>query len=183
MRLMMMATSTRKNSVNKKLIQLSAKLLEGKVQIHLVNFADYAVPLYDGDVNEQLGLPENAKKFIEHMNEVDGIILSVPEYNFSIPGTLKNLIDWISRDKPMPWAQKQILLMSASPSMVGGNRGLWHTRVPLEACGSFVYPDMFSLANAYNAFNTDGTLTDGELQRRLAVNLNSYVNYLVKVKN
>jgi NAD(P)H-dependent FMN reductase len=183
MKLLMMAASSRKASVNKKLIQLAAKLIQTQAEVRITEFADYDVPLYNGDINEQQGLPANAKKFIQDMNAVDGIIFAVPEYNFSIPGNFKNLIDWVSRDKPMPWAGKQILLMSASPSLVGGNRGLWHTRVPLEACGSFVYPEMFSLANAYNAFNPDGNLTDGDLQKRLAVSLENFGKYLQKLKS
>jgi len=63
-----------------------------------------------------------------------------------MPGVLKNLIDWVSRLMPQPFNGKQALLLSASPSMVGGNRGLWSLRVPLEHLGMRVYPDMFSLA-------------------------------------
>jgi chromate reductase len=56
--------------------------------------------------------------------------------------------------------------MSASPSMVGGNRGLWALRVPLEHLGSRVYPDMFSLAQAHQAFDGEGQLADDELRAR-----------------
>ena len=76
----------------------------------------------------------------------------------------------------MPWNGVEILLMSASPSMVGGNRGLWNTRIPLEACGSFVYPEMFSLADAYKAFDQDGSLADKKLQSRLGQLLNDFIN-------
>src|SRR5688500_10985075 len=65
-----------------------------------------------------------------------------------MPGVLKNVIDWVSRYKPQPLKGRHGLLMSASPSMVGGNRGLWALRVPLEHLGARVYPDMFSLAQA-----------------------------------
>jgi hypothetical protein len=58
------------------------------------------------------------------------------------------------------------MLMSASPSMVGGNRGLWSLRVPLEHLGARLYPDMFSLAQAHQAFNTDGRIADAKLQQR-----------------
>jgi NAD(P)H-dependent FMN reductase len=183
MKIMLMAASTRKESVNKKLIQLVSKILEQQgVSVNLVDFADYAIPLYDGDMNESLGLPQNAKNFIDDMQRADGLILSVPEYNFSIPGTLKNLIDWVSRANPQPWAGQQIMLASASPSLVGGNRGLWATRIPLEACGSFVYPDMFSLANAYQAFKADGSLVDDALQQRLATLLEKYEHYLKRMR-
>jgi NAD(P)H-dependent FMN reductase len=82
-------------------------------------------------------------------------LIASPEYNFSLPGVLKNAIDWLSRAKPMVLKGKRALLLSASPSLVGGNRGLWALRVPLEAIGVHVYPDMFSLASAPEAMSDD----------------------------
>jgi NAD(P)H-dependent FMN reductase len=169
MQLFLFAASLRQDSVNKKLINLTAKLC--KQQNHSVDLADFAefdMPLYNGDIEQSTGLPQGALKFIERMEKATGLIIASPEYNFSIPGTLKNLIDWVSRANPMPWRGKRILLLSASPSMVGGNRGLWSTRIPLEQCGAFVYPDMFSLAAAYSAFQENGDLTDNNLQERLS---------------
>jgi NAD(P)H-dependent FMN reductase len=97
----------------------------------------------------------------------DAFVVVSPEYNASMPGSLKNAIDWLSRFHPQPFNQRQYLLLSASPSMAGGNRGLWSLRVPLEHLGSRVYPDMFSLAQALKTFDDDGTLADRELHRRL----------------
>lgn len=178
MRIFMFAASVRKESVNKKLINLSASLIKDKHEIDLADFREFDMPLYDGDLNAEKGLPEAAKQFIIRMQKADGMMISSPEYNFSMPGTLKNLIDWISRDTPMPWKNRQILLMSASPALVGGNRGLWNTRVPLETCGAFVYPEMFSLASAYSAFNEAGELMDASLQKRLKSNLDEFLNHL-----
>lgn len=184
MKLLLMAASLRKGSFNKKLIDLACVLLrEQKIEVDKADFSEFDMPLYDGDVNEKEGLPKGALAFMERMDATDGIIISSPEYNFSTPGTLKNLIDWISRGKPMPWTKKTLLLMSASPSLVGGNRGLWHTRVPLEACGAIVYPDMFSLASANTAFQEDGSLKDDDLQKRLKISLIEFVKFLEKLKH
>lgn len=149
-----------------------------KYAVDLADFADFDLPLYHGDLNAEKGIPANAKKFISRMHAAKATIISSPEYNFSSPGTLKNLIDWVSRETPMPWRGQHILLISASPSMVGGNRGLWHTRVPLESCGAFVYPDMFSLATAHESFDTDGNLKDKNLQQRLQQLLESFLHYI-----
>ena len=182
MKIMLMAASGRKDSINKKLIALCSKILQNqKIDLHVADFNDYALPLYDGDSEASTGLPEHAQKFIDDMKAASALILSVPEYNFSIPGTLKNLIDWISRFKSAPWSGQQIMLMSASPSLVGGNRGLWATRIPLEACGSFVYPDMFSLSNAYQAFDGEGKLNDAALQKRLETLLVKFTQYITLV--
>ena len=83
-------------------------------------------------------------------------MISSPEYNASLPGVLKNAVDWVSRFRPQPFNERHGLLLSASPSMVGGNRGLWALRVPFEHLGARIYPDMFSLAQAHQALDDDG---------------------------
>jgi NAD(P)H-dependent FMN reductase len=89
---------------------------------------------------------------------------------------LKNAIDWVSRVRPQPFKTKHALLVSASPSLVGGNRGLWALRVPLEHLGTRVYPDMFSVANSYQAFAEDGTLADPGLQQRLTETVSGFLS-------
>jgi len=165
MKLLMFAASLRKESVNKKLIHLSASLAkELGAEVDLANFNEFDMPLYNADIQDEQGFPDGVSRFITRLHAADGLVMSVPEYNFSMPGTLKNLIDWVSRVTPMPWKRQSILLQSASPSLAGGNRGLWNTRVPLETCGAFVFPDMFSLASAYQAFADNGQLKDQPLQ-------------------
>ena len=184
MKLLMFAASLRKDSCNKKLIKIAADIVQAQsVTAELVDFAEFDMPLYDANLQQAKGLPEGTLKFIARLKDSDGLIISSPEYNFSTPGTLKNLIDWVSRDNPQPWKGKQILLMSASPSLVGGNRGLWATRVPLETCGAFVYPDMFSLANAYQAFDETGKLKDNALLERLQANIKGFLQVVAMYSN
>lgn len=183
MKLLMFAAALRKESTNKKLIRIAADLAKKlNCEVDLADFAEFDMPLYNADDQDAHGIPEGAKKFIARLQKADGLIISSPEYNFSTPGTLKNFIDWVSRDKPMPWSKKYILLMSASPSLVGGNRGLWHTRVPLETCGAFVFPEMFSLGNAYQAFTEDRQLKDQRLLERLHGNVEEFVRWVEKNK-
>ena len=73
-----------------------------------------------------------------------------------MPGLLKNTVDWVSRYQPQPFNERSGLLLSAPPSMVGGNRGVWTLRIPFEHLGARIYPDMFSLAQAHNAFDDEG---------------------------
>jgi hypothetical protein len=103
-------------------------------------------------------------------------VISSPEYNASMPAALKNSIDWVSRFNPQPVNERHALLLSASPSMTGGNRGLWALRVPLEHLGARVYPDMFSLAQAHLALNADGTIKDAQLQQRFEGNVANFMN-------
>jgi chromate reductase len=106
-------------------------------------------------------------------------VVAASEYNASMPGALKNAIDWVSRFAPQPFNERHGLLMSASPSMIGGNRGLWALRVPLEHLGARMYPDMFSLAQAHRAFTAEGRLADEQLQQRFDTNL---INFLDQVE-
>lgn len=146
----MFAASKKLESLNHKLaIDAEKILLSHGIAVELAAFSEFDVPLYNADM--EANLPKGAEDFISKLQAADATIMFVPEYNYAIPGVLKNLFDWVSRKRPQPFEQKHILLGSASPSLVGGNRGLWSTRVPLEACRAFVYPEMFSLAKSHEA--------------------------------
>lgn len=158
--------SLRTDSLNKRLASLAARVVEeaGGTVVH-ASMNDFDCPSYNGDVEASEGIPAGADRFRSKLVSTDGLIIASPEYNASIPGVLKNLIDWVSRYKPQPIKGRHALLMSASPSMIGGNRGLWSCRIPLEHLGGRVFPDMFSLAQAHEAFSDDGKLRDRTLQK------------------
>ena len=169
-KILLIATSLRKESLNKKLIENSNRILNTEKADHnfeVIQFNDYALPIFDGDLEGQSGMPENAKKLAQKISAFDAIIFSTPEYNGSIPGGFKNALDWLSRINPMPLTDKHALLLAASPGALGGVRGLWHSRVPLEALGLHVYPEMFGLSAAHNAFDEKGILKDAATDERL----------------
>ncbi|MDR1057335.1 MAG: NAD(P)H-dependent oxidoreductase [Coxiellaceae bacterium] len=182
-KILLVAASTRQDSSNKKLINLIAKLsTQQKIDVEVLDFANYRAPLYDGDLEDKFGIPEVVRAFVAKLQDAYGLILSSPEYNFSTPGTLKSLIDWISRVRPMPWVRYPIMLCSASPSLVGGNRGLLHTAVILQCCcNADIFPPMFSLANSYEAFTNDGSLKDKNLEQKLSKNIVGFVNFVKKL--
>lgn len=183
MNIFMFAASLRKDSWNKKLINLAAKLTqEFGHSVDLADFSEFDMPLYNADIQNEQGFPKAVTQFIDRMNRADGIVISSPEYNYSIPGTLKNLIDWVSRVSPMPWRGQNIQLLSASPSLVGGNRGLWVTRMSLECCAAFVYPEMFSLASAHEAFDEEGNIKNAHLHQLLIKMLKQFVETTEKLK-
>jgi NAD(P)H-dependent FMN reductase len=168
MKLVAMAGALRAGSLNKQLLNLAVKLLSAAgAEIQPIDFRALAIPIYDGDVETSTGLPPGALELAKRVSEADGLVIASPEYNMSMPALLKNAIDWLSRAKPMPLRGKTAVLMSASPSLVGGNRGLWALRVPLEVLGVHVYPDMFSLASAHQAFTPEGELKDEALAKFL----------------
>lgn len=168
MKVLAFAASLREQSLNRKLIAHAADIARSNgAQVDLPEFRAFEVPLFDGDMNERIGLPPGALDLQRRLAQVDALIIAAPEYNYSICGVLKNLIDWVSRARPMPWRGKSIYLMSASPSPMGGIRGLWQTRIPLEGCGALVFPDMFALPHATEAFDDQGALKDPALEERL----------------
>ncbi|HXL73953.1 MAG TPA: NAD(P)H-dependent oxidoreductase, partial [bacterium] len=119
--------------------------------------------------------PEGALKFAARIQAADGLLISTPEYNFSIAGNFKNAIDWLSRIKPQPLRGKSALLLSASIGAVGGIRGLWQTRIPLEGLGVFVYPDMYTLPQSSEAFDAHGKFADGKNYVRLEKIVKEYL--------
>jgi NAD(P)H-dependent FMN reductase len=176
MRILAFAAALRAESVNRKLIVIAAGLArEAGATVDFADFHEFDMPLYDGDLETRQGLPAGAVELVRRVQANDGLLIATPEYNFSIPGTLKNAIDWLSRYKPNPVRGKSALLMSASKSSVGGQRGLLQTRIPLEALGVFVYPDMFSVARAPDAFAEDGSLKDTQATDRLRRIIHAYL--------
>jgi NAD(P)H-dependent FMN reductase len=168
MNVLAFAASLRERSYNRKLIRVASDMARAAgADVDLADFREFDMPLYDADQNDELGLPPGALELKRRIERADAIMIAAPEYNYSISGVLKNAIDWVSRSRPMPWRGRSVYLMSASPSQMGGIRGLWATRVPLEGCGSVVFPDMFTLPNAADAFGYDGRFLDPGVESRL----------------
>jgi len=181
-RLLAFAASLKRESLNRKLINLAVELArEAQVEVDLADFREFDMPLYDADLQSSAGFPEGARELARRIEAVDGLMIASPEYNYSLPGTLKNAIDWVSRMKPMPLRGKHGVLLAASTSLVGGSRGLWALRVPLEGLGVMLLPDMFALAQAPQAFDEQGKLKNPELQERLRKLVHGYLDMGIKL--
>ena len=183
LKVLVFAASLRTGSLNEKLAALAVRVAEqtGAVVDH-GSLHEFGVPSYDGDVEKDDGIPAGAAELKRRLDECDAFIVASPEYNGSMPGGLKNLIDWTSRFRPQPFDGKQGLLMSASPSMGGGNRGLWALRMPFEHLGARIYPDMFSLAQAHKAF-AEGDIADPALRARFDKNLQAFLSLAEAAKH
>jgi chromate reductase len=128
--------------------------------------------------NSRQGIPPGAKVLHDRLASSDAFVVTSPEYTASRPGSIKNLIDWVSRFRPQPFDGRHGLLKSASPSLAGGNRGLWALRMPLEHLGSRIFPDMFSLAMAHKAFDGD-RIADATLAARFEKNVQAFLSHRV----
>lgn len=168
MKVLVFGGSARRESLNRKLARLAADaLVRAAVEVDRAELSDFEVPLYDGDREAEEGIPPGALRLRDRLQAAGALCLVTPEYNHSVPGTVKNLVDWLSRVRPNPMKGVPALVLSASPGLAGGSRGAWALKVPLEQNGMYVFPAIFSVAQAHQAFDADGALTDRALALRL----------------
>ena len=164
------AGSTRKESYNKKLVQIALQGAEAAgARVTFLDLRDLPMPLYDGDLEEASGIPENARQFKALLKSHQGLLIASPEYNSSMSAVLKNAIDWASRpeDGEAPLAcfnDKVCALMSTSPGALGGLRGLVPVRMLLGNIGVLVLPDQMAIPKAMEAFTPEGALNDPRQQ-------------------
>lgn len=174
-RLLFFAGSARTGSHNKRLAELGARIAETNgIAATFADLGDYPMPLYDADLQNTEGIPENAMKLEALMKVHSGIFIACPEYNASITPLLKNTIDWVSRirrndEEPLAVFKTRVFALgSASPGGMGGLRGLNTVRTTLElGVGALVLPDQFALPRAADAYDEDGHLKNKELFEQL----------------
>ena len=183
-RFLVFGASLRGRSLNARLATLAATRIEANGgEVDLATMRDFDCPSYDQDVQDRDGFPRGAEELRARLLACDALVVCSPEYNASMPGVLKNALDWVSRFRPQPFNGRNVLVMSASPSMTGGNRGAWAGRVPLEHLGARVYPDMFSLAQAHRRLDDQGEITDAELMLRFDSTIVSFMDLVEASKH
>ncbi len=169
-RILAFAGSVRRESFNKLALAIAVRGAEAAgAAVTVVELAEFALPLFDQDLEAAEGLPAGAKRLKELFLENDGLLLACPEYNSSITPLLKNTIDWVSRGLPgeaalAAYRGKVAGLVSASPGALGGLRGLRHVREILGNIGVLVVPQQMAVSQASAAFAADGSLKDAKQQ-------------------
>ncbi|MGI4878914.1 MAG: NADPH-dependent FMN reductase [Janthinobacterium lividum] len=131
-----MLGSLRRGSFNAAIARALPDLAPEGVTIEaLPSVADF--PHYDADLQAE-GFPAPVLAMAEAIKSADGVIIVTPEYNYSVPGALKNALDWLSRTSPQPLAGKPVAIQTASPGMIGGTRAQYHLRQILVFLDAFV---------------------------------------------
>jgi len=167
------AGSLRKDSLNKKLARAACEAAtKAGAEATYVDLKDYPMPIYDGDIEAESGIPENARKLRTLMKSHDAFLIASPEYNSTLSAALKNAVDWTSRpdgdEKSLAcFNGKYAGLMAASPGALGGLRGLVTVRSMLSNISVIVVPEQIAIAKAQEAFDGDGKLTDAKNQQSL----------------
>jgi chromate reductase, NAD(P)H dehydrogenase (quinone) len=130
--------SLRKGSYNAALARLAPKLAPpGMTITPAPPIGD--IPLYNFDIQSSTGIPAPANALIAAIRAADGVLICSPEYNWSIPGTLKNAIDWVSRPKDQPFARKPVAIQSAATGLLGGSRMQYHLRQSLTSIDAYLF--------------------------------------------
>jgi len=159
--LLLISGSLRKGSFNTKLAREAERLWEGETV-----WGDIRLPLYDGDLESSEGIPEAVRRLADQIAMAGAVTISTPEYNQSLPGGLKNALDWVSRTDGKPWAEKPVAIMSAAAGRAGGARSQYALRLALNPFQPRLLtgPEVM-VAAASKEFDEEGRLT-GEVYRR-----------------
>lgn len=172
--------SLRKASHNTGALQAALELVPAEMELEIFNIAP--IPLYNHDVSEQEGFPLAVEEFRQKIAAAAALLIVTPEYNYSIPGVLKNAIDWASRPPNQPFNGKPVAIMGAGAGF-GTARAQYHLR---QVC---FYLNMFPLnkpevmiQRTWEKFDADGRLTDEETRKQIKALLEALVPWAQRFK-
>jgi chromate reductase len=166
--------SLRKESVNRGLYNTYKELAKDTMRIEEISIRDF--PLYDAD----LKTPVNVVAAAKLIQNADGVLFFSPEYNYSVPGALKNALDWLSRQEPQPFSAKPAALLGASPGAIGTARMQYH----LRQIGVFLNIDFLNkpevmVGNAYAKIK-DGKVIDADTIEFLEQHVKTFSAFVTK---
>lgn len=162
--LLILSGSLRKEATNRKLAREAARLFDAAEVIE----GNLNLPLYDGDLEAEVGIPEAVQQLADQIAAVDAVVISTPEYNKGPSGVLKNALDWVSRTEGNPWLGKPVAVMSAAAGRAGGERAQMILRSFLVPFQPHVLPGPeVHLAGSSKEFDESGRLTSAQYNKTL----------------
>ena len=179
--------STRQGSFNSKLVAaLASEISNLGATAELINLRDFAMPIYDGDLEAASGLPSGTLALKAKLDAADGLIISCPEYNGFMPPVLINAIDWCTRSSEAApdlgcFMNKPIFIAGASPGPGGGGRVVTHLNTMLSGIGAYVSPFPLTVPAAYSAYNEAGELTDAGMKDRANKMMAGFIQFTQKL--
>lgn len=180
LKILAVSGSLRKASLNTSLVAAAAELAPEGVQIERWDISE--IPLYNGDIPE--GSVPAVEAFKGALAAADAVLIATPEYNFGIPGVLKNAIDWASRPAfQSPFKMKPTAIVGASPGAAGTARAQGQLKQVLLGMGAQVYPaNEYLLGQAHTRFDAEGHLTDPKSREVLASFLTGFSTWVRRVR-
>lgn len=142
------------------------------------------IPLYDADMQQEEGFPATVEAIAEQIRAADGVVIVTPEYNYSVPGGLKNAIDWLSRLPNQPLAGKPVLIQTSSMGAIGGARCQYHLRQILVFLDAMVInkPEFMGGVIQNKVDTQTGEVVDQSTLDHLSGQLAAFGDYIQRVK-
>ena len=171
--------SLRKASFNRAALRLAGELMPPTMKLDIADWRD--VPFFDGDLFAQ-GLPAPVAALRERIRRADGVVIATPEYNFSVPGGLKNVLDWLSRGEDQPWVLKPVAILSASTGPLGGARVQYDLRkVMLYLNAAPLNKPEVVIGAATGKFDTEGRCTDETTRKFVGGQMAAFEHWIAAV--
>ncbi len=173
--------SLRKGSFNTATLRAAQAAAPAGMKIEIGEIAD--LPVYNGDLDNDQSRPQSVKTFVAKIAAADAVLIATPEYNYSIPGGLKNAIDWASRGKPQPFQGKPVAILGASMGVLGTARAQYHLRQVFVFLDAHVLnkPEIF-IGKAQDKFDGEGKLTDEATRQLIGAQLEALAGWTRRLK-
>ena len=160
-RIGLLSGSTRKASMNRKLVAAMAAIVtDAGAKIDIIDLSDYDMPLYNGDYEDENGVPDAAHNLIKTLVACDGVFIATPEYNGCMPPLLKNTIDWTSRVGLEQFSRPIYAIGAASPGPLSGIMALRQLHFILARLGAHIVPTQLGVGRSGKAFDGEGLFAD-----------------------
>jgi chromate reductase len=172
--------SLRTGSLNRAALNLAGASMPASMAMEVVEWRE--IPVFDADVFAE-GYPAAVQALRDRIRRADGLVIATPEYNFSIPGAFKNMIDWLSRGEDQPFAHKPVAILSASPGPLGGARVQYDLRRVMLFVNAMVLvkPEVF-IAGAAAKFDAQGQCTDETTRKFVGDQMKAFEKWTGAVK-
>lgn len=175
--------SLRKRSYNAALTRALPVLAPPEMKLLTAPAFD-TLPLYNADIQEASGFPPAVEDLAAAIRAADGVLFVTPEYNWSMPGGLKNAIDWVSRVKDQPFQEKPVAIQSCSTGILGGARMQYHWRMSMTFVKAFIFgtPEVF-VSRAPDKFDKETLeLTDAPTKDMIKTQLAAFAKFIQRVR-
>ncbi len=183
LKVLVICGSLRKGSYNAALTRALPALAPPEMKLVSAPAFD-VLPMYNADIQEASGFPPAAEDLAAAIRSADGVLFVSPEYNWSMPGWLKNGIDWVSRMKDQPFKEKPVAIQSCSQGILGGARMQYHWRMSMTFLQAFIFgtPEVF-VSQAQNKFDKDTLeLKDQPTKDTVKMQLAAFAKFIRRIK-
>ncbi|NNC95582.1 MAG: NAD(P)H-dependent oxidoreductase [Chitinophagales bacterium] len=180
-RILAMGASSSKSSINKQLAAFAASLVKD-AEIDLIDLNDFEMQIYSIDRERENGIPDKALQFRKHINDSDGIIISLAEHNGAYTAAFKNIMDWASRIGKDLWDHKPMLLMATAPGLRGGQTILEIAAAKFVFMGGNII-GTFSLPKFHENFSDEFGIQIPELDEELRLKITEFDSALKSIES